>query len=83
MNSSNTVTVSKEDTKFLKDLSKTLNHQVRMLWEPFTARGSVKIVEPTHVTFVAEEQVFIDYVHYELENFRKSLTAISKSISGR
>jgi hypothetical protein len=77
----NALSVSEQDVNFLKALQKTLTgHKVRLLWYPASNRQ--KTTNPTHVVIVSDEQVFSDYIVFELEKFRKASSQAIKQLRG-
>lgn len=79
MNTENRLAINDDDAKFLKNLAKTLDHQVRMIWEPAPSRRNAAVT-PTHVTIIAEEQTFVDYVKFELDRHRNRVSAVARSL---
>lgn len=65
------ITVDRSDTDFLKNIARSLNKQVRLLWNPAPSRQN-PAVEPTEVMIVAEEMCLVDYALYELSKHRET-----------
>lgn len=59
---------SKNDVEFLRLLSKTLNHKVRLLFNPNPSRMRPD-VEPKEVTFMTDELCFAEYMAWEYDRY--------------
>ena len=77
----NAVQVTDQEIQFLTILQRSIEgHKIRLLFYPAPNRSNK--VNPTHVVIVSEEPVFLDYVLFELEKFRRASQQAIKQLRG-
>lgn len=76
--------IDEKDTEFLVQLSRSLGHTVRLIFDPPFRRGKAgPQATPTRVRVIVEkgDECFAEYVFFELEKDRKSRHTAKKVLN--